>query len=296
MILATEIIDYEKELQERKKKRHKKSTGRRSNDAKRDMIEKEHAIYRDGVAHDKQVFHREQFAWRFMDGKAVYVCYKIYDLPDSKQSPLPQGLRTSRSEFGIEIILTLAFLHYWIGVSIDNVCQIMRFFTGLELPKSQADSLLNQLSTDWNKQYDAIAQLFALSMLVYIDETGWKIGKHSCYTWTFSTTMHVLFRCGVGHPKVDPTNNRSERNVRREAEIRKGGRTSKTTAGAKRRSVTMTVLASLQTRFEKFTLDNLLSEVQRWLVHGRSVFELELVQLQKANASPVYQPAFLPNN
>ena len=90
----------------------------------------------------------------------------------------------------------------------------------------------------------------------------------------------------VEHPEVEPTNNRSERNVRREAEIRKGGRTSKTTAGAKRRSVIMTLLASLQIRFEKFTLDNLLLEVECWLVQGQSIFELELVQLQKANAPP----------
>jgi hypothetical protein len=415
--------NYSLDRNRRKKKRFNKSTGRRSNEAKRDMVEKEHVVYRDDVARDKQVFHREQFAWRFIDGKAVYVCYKIYDLPDSKQLPLPSGLRNSRSEFGIEIILTLAFLHYWIGISIDNVCQTIQFFTGLELPKSQADSLLSQLSADWNEQYDAIAELIALSMLVYIDETGWKVGKRSCYTWAFSTAMHVLFRCGVGrgkaeaekilgecfagigvtdnygaytslftkhqlcwahlickaiklalqnpnipqyaefldklcdiyheavrcskdsrlsigrakkvcelqdmirslcteysetivenvtgdhkatfirlhnelvdnlnclfvfveHPEVEPTNNRSERNVRREAEIRKGGRTSKTTAGARRRSVIMTVLASLQTRFTKFTLENLLSEVQCWLMQGRSIFELELAGLQNANAPP----------
>ncbi len=421
--------NYSLNKNQRKKKRHKKSTGRRSHDAKRDMVESEDTVYRDGVPHNKQVFHREQFAWRFIDGKAIYICYKIYDLPDSKQLPLPAGLRNSRSEFGIEIILTLAFLHYWIGISIDNVCETILFFTDLKLPRSQADSLLNQLRADWNEQYDTIARLIALSMLVYIDETGWKVGKRSCYTWAFSTTMHVLFRCGVGrgkaeaekilgecfagtgvtdnygaykdlftthqlcwahlickaiklalqnpdvsryatfldelcdiyheavrcskdsrlsigrakkvcelqdmirslctehgepiiknvtadhkttfirlqnelvdnlnclfvfveHPEVEPTNNRSERNVRREAEIRKGGRTSKTTAGAKRRSVIMTVLASLQTRFEKFTLNNLLLEVQRWLIQGRSVFELELVQLQKANAPP----AILPNN
>ena len=149
------------------------------------------------------MFHREQFAWRFIDGKAVYICYKIYDLPDSKQLPLPAGLRTNRSEFGIEIILTLAFLQYWIGISIDNVCETIQFFTGLKLSKSQADSLLNQLSADWNDQYDTIAHLIALSMLVYIDATGWKIGKRSCYTWAFSTTMHVLFRCGVGRGKAE---------------------------------------------------------------------------------------------
>ena len=90
----------------------------------------------------------------------------------------------------------------------------------------------------------------------------------------------------VEHPEVEPTNNRSERNVRREAEIRKGGRTSKTPKGAKRRGVTMTVLASLRTRFGKFTLASLLAEVKRWLAEGQSIFESELNELQRANAPP----------
>ncbi len=416
----------------RKKKRRKKSTGRRSNDAKRTLVEHQYDIFWTGADRQLTVFRREQFAWRLIDGQAVYVAYKIHDLPDSKELPLPTGVRNSRSEYGIEIILTLAFLHYWIGVSLDNAREIMRFFTGLELSKSQADSLLRQLAADWNEQYDTIAELIALSMIIYVDETGWKVGKRSCYTWAFSTAMHVLFRCGVGRgkaeaekvlgplfagvgvtddyaaykglfskhqlcwahlirkaiklalmhpqneeyavfldelcniyqravryrkdarlragratkrrelekairslctrhgeaiekeitpdheatfirlqnelvnnlerlfvfverPEVEPTNNRSERNVRREAEIRKGGRTSKTAAGAQRRGVIMTVLASLQTRFAKFTLDSLLSEVQGWLAEGRSIFESELAELQKANAPPPAEPVICPS-
>jgi Transposase IS66 family len=54
----------------------------------------------------------------------------------------------------------------------------------------------------------------------------------------------------VANPQVEPTNNRSERNLRREAEVRKGGRTSKTQSGAERRSIIMTVLATLNTRFQ----------------------------------------------
>jgi hypothetical protein len=417
---------------QRKKEQRKKSTGRRSNDAKRDLIKHQYDIFWADSDRQQCVFQREQFAWRLIDGQAVYIGYNIHDLPDSKELPLPTGLRNSRSEYGIEIILTLAFLHYWIGVSLDNAREIMRFFTGLELSKSQADSLLSQLAADWDEQYDTITELIALSMIVYIDETGWKVGKHSCYTWAFSTAMHVLFRCGVGrgkaeaekvlgqffagvgvtddyaayknlfskhqlcwahlirkaiklalmhpekkeyatfldelcniyqravrcsrdgrlgagratkareleaaicslctrhgetidkeatpdreatfirlqnelvsnldrlfvfveHPEVEPTNNRSERNVRREAEIRKGGRTSKTPAGARRRGVIMTVLASLQTRFAKFTLDGLLSEVQHWLAEGRSIFESELAELQKANAPPADEPVICPS-
>jgi hypothetical protein len=93
----------------------------------------------------------------------------------------------------------------------------------------------------------------------------------------------------VEHPEVEPTNNRSERNVRREAEIRKGARTSKTEVGAKRRSIIVTVLASLQTRIEKFTLANLLAEVTSWLDLGISIFDQELHEF-KANP-PNHQPA-----
>jgi transposase len=94
--------------------------------------------------------------------------------------PLPPGLRSSRSEFGIEVILILAFLHYWVGVSQDNAIQIMNFFTGLDLSKSQADSLLSQLADDWEQQRDTIAELIALQTVLYIDETGWKVGAKSC--------------------------------------------------------------------------------------------------------------------
>ena len=414
-------------------RRHKDSTGRRGQESKQDTIEDQHPIYWPEADPDACICHRRQCAWRIVDGKAVYVCYSIYDVPGSKQLPLPPGLRNSRSEFGIEILLILAFLHYWIGVSLDHAREILQFFTGLDLSKSQADSLLRQLAADWDAQYDTIAELIALSMIVYIDETAWKVGRQACYSWAFSTALYVLFRCGVGrgrdqaeavlgkffagigvtddyatyknlfsqhqlcwahllrkaiklalqnpqdrhyarfleelcciyrqavryrqdrrlsvgrpekvaelqerirslctrygeamdedtpgdpeaifvrlqnelvdnlpclfvfveHPEVEPTNNRSEHNVRREAEIRKGGRTSKTPAGAKRRGVIMTVFASLQTRFPRFTLTNLLSEVGQWLTEGRSIFEEELAEWQKANAPPSGEPTLVASN
>jgi hypothetical protein len=67
-------------------------------------------------------------------------------------------------------------------VSIDKARGIVAFFTGLKLSKSQADSLLSQLAMDWQIEYDAIAELIACAAILYIDETGWKVGKRSCYT------------------------------------------------------------------------------------------------------------------
>lgn len=91
----------------------------------------------------------------------------------------------------MEVILILGFLHYWIGVSQENTIRTMNFFTGLDFSKSQSDSLLNQMADDCEQQHDTIAELIALQMIVYIDETGWKVGTKVCYTWIFSTAEHV---------------------------------------------------------------------------------------------------------
>lgn len=403
----------------RRRRRRKGSSGRRPAEDKAEQVGREVDVYPPDADPAVCALRGRQCAWRFIDGRAVYVQYHLYAPADAETLPLPPGVRNRRSEYGVEIVLTLAFLHYWIGISLDNARQVMNFFTGLKLQKSQADSLLSQLADDWNEDYDAIAELIALQMIVYVDETGWKVGARSCYTWAFTTAGYVLFRCGVGrgkeeatailgdcfpaigvsddyaayrslftkhqlcwahllrkaiklalqnsdnsiyarfldrlyaiyrravryqkdrrftagraavvtklkasirrlcdfadygidddmpehvatyirlheelvdnldclfvfveHPEVAATNNDSERTVRREAEVRKGGRTSKTQAGAQRRSVIITVFASLRTRLESFTLSNVVAEIDRWISDGVSIFRAELAN---ARASP----------
>jgi len=90
----------------------------------------------------------------------------------------------------------------------------------------------------------------------------------------------------VLHPEVESTNNRSERHARPEAMARKMARTSKTAAGAKRRGIIMSVLASLSKRLERLTLRDVLSEINRWLETGRSVFQEELAELHDATGPP----------
>lgn len=407
-----------------KSKRGKKATGRRPHRIKLELVDAHVTIYEPGVSKRACVERGVQYGWRIVGGEARYICYHLYGLPKSLNVPTVAGLRTRQSEYGIEIILTVAFLHYWTGISLDHVCSVVQFFTGLALSKSQANALLNQLSNDWDEQYDTIAALLSRQLVIYIDETGWKVGSDSCYTWAFSTAMHVLFRCGVGrgkaeaeailgqsfegtgvtddygayralflehqlcwahllrkaiklmlqhpdeaaykrfldelyaiyqqairwqkdgrltvgraekvillqdricelcelsdkeidsdtmsaheqtfirlqkelvrgldalfvfvaHPEVEPTNNRSERNVRHEAMVRKGGRTSKSQSGAKRRGVIMTVLATLNTRFEVFTLNQLIDEVRQWTQDGLSRFQQELAALGKGLPPPI---------
>ena len=190
----------DKKATKRKKKR-KPSTGRLPNSVKGDKADQTLEIHPKGVIRNDHVLHREQFAWRLIDGKAVYVRYLIYAPEGAEELPLVPGVRTKTSEYGIEILLSLAFLVYWKNNSIDDACEILRYFTGLDLSKGQADSLLNQLARDWESEYDTIAKLIAVATILYIDETGWKLGKTQCYTWIFSTMNEVFYEFGVGRGK-----------------------------------------------------------------------------------------------
>lgn len=419
----TENYSVEKNKGKGKSKRGKQATGRRSQSTKQALVEQTIAVYEAGVPPLECVLRASQYVWRIVDGRAVYICYRLFSHPETRSLPPLAGVRNRLSEYGLEVILIVAFLHYWVGISLDHTCGVIQFFTGLNLSKSQANALLNQLRDDWSQVYDTIAELLAYQLVIYIDETGWKVGKDNCYTWAFSTAMHVLFRCGVGrgkaeaqaivgeqfagigvtddygayqslfsvhqlcwahllrkaiklmlqypeegtyktfldelyriyqqavrwqqdqrlstgraakvkhlqtrilnlcvqagtplnketmpgheqtfirlqnelvnglaslfvfveHPQVEATNNRSERNVRKEATVRQSGRTSKTQSGANRRGIIMTVLATLNTRFQAFTLQALLDEISSWTADGISRFHAELDALKLAHAPP----------
>jgi transposase len=192
--------DYSLKRQERKKlrRRKKESTGRKPTQAKQHLVQRTENVYPHGVPSRRCELAREQCAWRLKDGRAVYVRYRIFRERDTETLPQVFGLRNTRCEFGLEIHVVLAFLVYQIGVSIDQAREILRFFTRLDMSKSQADSLLNQLAADWDADFDALCELVARAAVLYLDETGWKVGKRACYTWIFTTLSHVVFLCGKG--------------------------------------------------------------------------------------------------
>ena len=181
--------DYSLSRQERKRRRRrrKKSTGRKPKEAKQEQIHRTEQVYPEGAAPEDCDLSREQCGWRFENGRAVYVRYEVFRERGGHELPRVVGLRNSRSEFGLEIHVVLAFLVYQIGVSIDHGREILRFFTGLDVSRSQADSLLSQLAADWEEDFEALCELVALATVLYIDETGWKVGKRACYTWIFTT-------------------------------------------------------------------------------------------------------------
>jgi hypothetical protein len=126
--------------------------------------------------------------WRLESGQAVLVAYEIYRGPRNRYGKIPGVL--GRSEFGVEIVLAIAYQVYVVGLSFDKVCLLMNFFQNLKLRKSQANALLNQLARQWEEEFDLLCLLLANSLVVHTDETGWSIRS----VWAFlSEKVRVLF-------------------------------------------------------------------------------------------------------
>jgi hypothetical protein len=112
--------------------------------------------------------------WRFENGRSVLVAYEVFR--HGNQFGKPRGA-LGRGEFGIEVIVALAYQVYCLGLSIDKACSVMAFFQQLKLRKSQADALLNRLAAAWEGEFDHLCTLLANSAVVHADETSWSINS-----------------------------------------------------------------------------------------------------------------------
>ncbi len=93
---------------------------------------------------------------------------------------------------------------------------------------------------------------------------------------------------------VSGTNNESERTLRGSATARETGRTSKTVAGARRRSIITSVMESLRNYLKKMTLSSLIDEVARWEERGGSCFARAVKRIAKSKHKAGVLDAVLP--
>lgn len=187
-------VDAELKRRQKRRRRKKKSPGRTPTELKFADAQRYENVYPEGVKRAACQLVRERAVWRLEEGKAVRVGYRIYAGPDGKEPRIP-GV-TPRCEYGIEILVVLAFLVYLIGISLDKACAVLGFFCQLPLAKSQADALLRQLAHHWDGEFDLLCALLAHAAIVYMDETGWKVGDEGCSLWAFASKLQRVFLFG----------------------------------------------------------------------------------------------------
>jgi transposase len=171
----------EEEKRQKKRGKHplklskKARRGRVTTARKLQSAERTEQCYPQGLAHDECQLSHTRPVWRLENGRAVLVAYEIYRGPNSQYGKIPGVL--GRSEFGMEIVVQIAYLVYVMGLSFDKVCLTLQFLQNLKLSKTQADRLLKQLSRHWQNEFEVLCTLLANSLVVHADETRWSINS-----------------------------------------------------------------------------------------------------------------------
>jgi hypothetical protein len=185
----------EKRQEARGKKKPKLSRkGRRGRLTTADKVaqaERAEKIFPDGVPESDCQHSHTRPVWRLENNRAVLVAYEIYRGPRNQFGKIPGVL--GRSEFGVEIVVEIAYLVYVVGVSFDKACLVLSFFQNLKVQKSQADVLLYQLSHHWKNELEILCTLLANSLVVNTDETGWSLNS----AWAFLSEKARLLFFGV---------------------------------------------------------------------------------------------------
>jgi transposase len=172
-----------------RKESKKQRRGRIANEEKLRLADESEDVFPDGVAPDRCQFSHVRLVWRIRLGTAVRVAYRIFRGPKKQYGVIPGVL--GRSEFGLEIVLTLAYLIHVTGVSFDKACLLLKFFQQVNVSKSQADALLHQLARHWESEFEILCALLANSLVVNTDETGWSI--HSVWVFLSEKARILLF-------------------------------------------------------------------------------------------------------
>ena len=162
----------------RNKTKHKRRKGRITTAEKIKKAQRVEVVYPDDISPSDCTLSHTRVVWRLEDGKAVLVAYEIYRCRN--QFGRVEGV-LGRSEFGVEIVLALSYQVHCLGLSIDKACKLLSFFQQLDLKKSQADRLLNQLARAWESEFESLCTILANSAVVYCDETSWSINS----VWAF---------------------------------------------------------------------------------------------------------------
>ena len=92
--------------------------GRITTAAKLKLAEREEDVFPAGLDPGECQWSHSRPVWRLENGEALLVGYHIYRAPGGAEPRIP-GV-TPRCEYGLEILVVLAFLVYVIGISPDK--------------------------------------------------------------------------------------------------------------------------------------------------------------------------------
>jgi transposase len=95
---------------------------------------------------------------------------------------------------GLRLVVLTAWLHYLVGVSVNNLVKTVSVFSGLKITAGGLTQAWKKLAFLLEPLYDEIGQKVSQSAVLSADETGWRLNGVTHWLWGFATATFCYYR------------------------------------------------------------------------------------------------------
>jgi len=88
---------------------------------------------------------------------------------------------------GLRLVVFTAWLHYLIGVSVNNIVKMLGVFADFKVTAGGLTQAWKNLASDLEPVYDDIGKMVTKAAVLNADETGWRINGITHWLWCFAT-------------------------------------------------------------------------------------------------------------
>lgn len=101
------------------------------------------------------------------------------------QPPVTDAL--PNAQLGLRLVVFTAWLHYLIGISVQNIVKIVSVFFRLQVSAGGLTQAWKSLAMLLEPCYDDIGRKVSTSAALHADETGWRLNGKTHWLWCFTT-------------------------------------------------------------------------------------------------------------
>lgn len=94
---------------------------------------------------------------------------------------------------GLRVVVFTAWLHYLIGVSVNNIVRMLSVFTSFSVTAGGLTQAWKNLASTMESIYNDIGQRVTTSAVLTADETGWRINGVTHWLWRFATQTFCYY-------------------------------------------------------------------------------------------------------
>jgi len=98
-----------------------------------------------------------------------------------------------RATIGHHLISLTSWFHYGLGVTIDQIIEILSYHLQTELTPGGLINAWQRLSEILLSWYEQIAEEAKNSAYLHADETGWRINGQGCWLWCFANDRNCYY-------------------------------------------------------------------------------------------------------